>query len=125
MNICDQLLCLCAQEGNTFCSQLDPKLFNNDSNHIEHKVFFTELMNLVESDDATLLKYPCYKATTNLDPLRRSAMRELLLDNALLTCFTESWRMFCCRCGGGVPLLPRRAQEGVRRDVQVAAVEQR
>ena len=40
MNMCDQLLCLCAQEGNTFCSQLDPKLFNNDSNHIEHKVFF-------------------------------------------------------------------------------------
>ena len=64
------------QEGNTFCTTLEPRLFTIDLNTIEHKVFFTELLNLCEAEDAVLLKLPCYKSVSNLVPLRKSAMRE-------------------------------------------------
>merc|ERR1719391_1040786 len=48
-------------DGNTFCTTLDPRLFTIDLNVLEHKVFFTELISLCESDDQSLQKYSCYK----------------------------------------------------------------
>jgi len=64
-------------DGNTFCTTLTPRLFTIDLNVLEHKVFFTELLSLCESDDASLQKYSCYKNVTNLVPLRQSALRAL------------------------------------------------
>lgn len=64
-------------EGNTFCTTLNPRLFTIDLNIMEHKVFFHEVMSLVEADDGMLLKYPCYKSITNLVPLRQCALRAL------------------------------------------------
>ena len=64
-------------DGNTFCTTLNPRLFTIDLNIIEHKVFFTELLTLCESDDASLQKLPCYKAYTNLTDLRKSALKAL------------------------------------------------
>ena len=40
-------------------------------------MFFTELLTLCESDDASLQKLPCYKAYTNLTDLRKSALKAL------------------------------------------------
>ena len=57
-----------------FCTTLEPRLFTIDLNTIEHKVFFTELLNLCEAEDGVLLKLPCYKTVTDLVPLRKSAM---------------------------------------------------
>ena len=34
------------QEGNTFCTTLEPRLFTIDLNTVEHKVFFTEVRDL-------------------------------------------------------------------------------
>ena len=59
-----------------FCTTLEPRLFTIDLNTIEHKVFFTELLNLCEAEDSVLLKLPCYKTVTDLVPLRKSAMGE-------------------------------------------------
>ncbi|KAK6165821.1 hypothetical protein SNE40_022660 [Patella caerulea] len=64
-------------EGNTFCTTLEPRLFTIDVNIVEHNVFFTELQNLCEAEDTSLLKLPCYKNVTNLVPLRKSAIRAL------------------------------------------------
>ncbi len=64
-------------DGNTFCTTLEPRLFTIDLKVIEHKVFFTELLSLCEADDQSLQKLPCYKAITNLVPLRKSALRAL------------------------------------------------
>ena len=64
-------------DGNTFCTTLEPRLFTIDLNVLEHKVFFTELLSLCESDDASLQKYSCYKNVTNLVPLRQSALQAL------------------------------------------------
>ena len=66
--------CAVLQEGNVFCTTLEPRLFTIDLNTIEHKVFFTELLNLCEAEDGVLLKLPCYKTVTDLVPLRKSAM---------------------------------------------------
>ncbi|KAK2172769.1 hypothetical protein NP493_930g01023 [Ridgeia piscesae] len=66
-------------EGNTFCTTLEPRLFTIDLNTVEHKVFFTELFSLCEAEDAILLKLPCYKSVSNLVPLRKSAMRAVLV----------------------------------------------
>ena len=44
---------------------------------MEHKVFFTELLSLCETDDQSLQKLPCYKSISNLVPLRKSALRAL------------------------------------------------
>ncbi|XP_023232044.1 transformation/transcription domain-associated protein-like [Centruroides sculpturatus] len=64
-------------DGNTFCTTLEPRLFTIDLNIVEHKVFFTELIALCETEDNLLLRLPCYKAITNLVPLRKSALRAL------------------------------------------------
>ena len=64
-------------DGNTFCTTLSPRLFTINLAIMEHKVFFTELLSLCEADDQTLQKLPCYKAITNLVPLRKSALRAL------------------------------------------------
>ncbi|XP_070565955.1 transformation/transcription domain-associated protein-like isoform X2 [Ptychodera flava] len=67
-------------DGNTFCTTLQPRLFTIDLNIVEHKVFFTELLNLCEAEDAVLVKLPCYKSVPSLVPLRISAL------NALAAC---------------------------------------
>ncbi len=64
-------------DGNTFCTTLSPRLFTINLNIMEHKVFFTELLSLCETDEQTLQKLPCYKSITNLVPLRKSALRAL------------------------------------------------
>ncbi|ESP00832.1 hypothetical protein LOTGIDRAFT_173026 [Lottia gigantea] len=64
-------------EGNTFCTTLEPRLFTIDVSIAEHNVFLTELQNLCEAEDASLLKLPCYKNVTNLVTLRKSAIRAL------------------------------------------------
>ncbi|XP_064648217.1 transformation/transcription domain-associated protein-like isoform X2 [Lineus longissimus] len=64
-------------DGNTFCTTLQPRLFTIDLNIVEHKVFFTELLNLTDAEDATLLKLPCYKSVSSLVPLRKSGLRAL------------------------------------------------
>nr|XP_054766791.1 transformation/transcription domain-associated protein-like [Lytechinus pictus] len=67
-------------DSNTFCTTLEPRLFTMDPTIPEHKVFFTELMNLCETEDSGLVKLPCYKAVPSLVPLRISAL------NALAAC---------------------------------------
>ncbi|XP_033101198.1 transformation/transcription domain-associated protein-like isoform X1 [Anneissia japonica] len=68
-------------DGNTFCTTLQPRLFTINLEIMEHKVFFTELMNLCEAEDAVLSKLPCYKSVTSLIPLRIGALK------ALAACF--------------------------------------
>ncbi|KAL2078137.1 hypothetical protein ACEWY4_025822 [Coilia grayii] len=70
-------------EGNTFCTTLQPRLFTMDLNVMEHKVFYTELLNLCESEDATLMKLPCYKSLPSLVPLRIAALNALAACNYL------------------------------------------
>ena len=65
-------------EGNTFCTTLEPRLFTIDLTTVEHKVFFTELLNLCEADDAALLKLPCYKSVNNLVPLKKSGLSKYI-----------------------------------------------
>ncbi|XP_038044323.1 transformation/transcription domain-associated protein-like isoform X2 [Patiria miniata] len=67
-------------ESNTFCTTLEPRLFTMDLNIAEHKVFYMELVNLCEVEDAMLTKLPCYKNVPSLVPLRISAL------NALAAC---------------------------------------
>jgi transformation/transcription domain-associated protein len=69
------------QEGNAFCTTLEPRLFKMDMNTVEHKLFFTELISLCEADDTLLLKLPCYKSLTNLTQLRKSAMSKFAADS--------------------------------------------
>ena len=70
-----QLNCLLlTQEGNAFCTTLEPRLFTIDMNTVEHKLFFTELISLCEAEDQLLMKLPCYKSLTSLVSLRKSAM---------------------------------------------------
>ena len=64
-------------DGNTFCTTLEPRLFTIDLTVLEHKVFFTELLALCDSDDQSLQKYSCYKNVSNLVPLRQSALKAL------------------------------------------------
>nr|XP_039255466.1 transformation/transcription domain-associated protein-like [Styela clava] len=64
-------------DGNTFCNTLNPRLFTIDLAIVEHKVFFTELFNICEADDAALKKLACYKNVASLVPLRISAMKVL------------------------------------------------
>lgn len=64
-------------DGNTFCTTLEPRLFTIDLNITEHKVFFTELIALCETEDNVLLRLPCYKSISNLVPLRKAALRAL------------------------------------------------
>ncbi|XP_033222256.1 transformation/transcription domain-associated protein [Belonocnema kinseyi] len=64
-------------DGNTFCTTLSPRLFTIDLTIIEHKVFFQELHNLCETEDANLNKLPCYKSISNFIPLKKSALRAL------------------------------------------------
>ncbi|XP_013874747.1 transformation/transcription domain-associated protein isoform X2 [Austrofundulus limnaeus] len=70
-------------EGNTFCTTLQPRLFTMDLNVIEHKVFYTELLNLCEAEDAALTKLPCYKSLPSLVPLRIAALNALAACNYL------------------------------------------
>uniref|UniRef100_A0A668AUT6 Transformation/transcription domain-associated protein n=1 Tax=Myripristis murdjan TaxID=586833 RepID=A0A668AUT6_9TELE len=70
-------------EGNTFCTTLQPRLFTMDLNVMEHKVFFTELLNLCEAEDAALMKLPCYKSLPSLVPLRIAALNALAACNYL------------------------------------------
>lgn len=64
-------------EGNTFCATLEPRLFTIDLNILFHKVFFHEVLTLSDAEDVILNKLDCYKAVTNLIPLRKSALRAL------------------------------------------------
>uniref|UniRef100_A0A665WR86 Transformation/transcription domain-associated protein n=1 Tax=Echeneis naucrates TaxID=173247 RepID=A0A665WR86_ECHNA len=70
-------------EGNTFCTTLQPRLFTMDLNFMEHKVFYTELLNLCEAEDAALMKLPCYKSLPSLVPLRIAALNALAACNYL------------------------------------------
>ncbi|XP_016126176.1 transformation/transcription domain-associated protein [Sinocyclocheilus grahami] len=70
-------------EGNTFCTTLQPRLFTMDLNVVEHKVFYTELLNLCEAEDAALMKLPCYKSLLSLVPLRIAALNALAACNYL------------------------------------------
>ncbi|TRZ04491.1 hypothetical protein DNTS_027557 [Danionella cerebrum] len=70
-------------EGNTFCTTLQPRLFTMDLNVVEHKVFYTELLNLCEAEDAALMKLPCYKSLPSLVPLRIAALNSLAACNYL------------------------------------------
>ncbi|XP_061912070.1 transformation/transcription domain-associated protein isoform X1 [Entelurus aequoreus] len=70
-------------EANTFCTTLQPRLFTMDLNVIEHKFFFTELLNLCEAEDAALMKLPCYKSLPSLVPLRIAALNALAACNYL------------------------------------------
>nr|XP_006000847.1 PREDICTED: transformation/transcription domain-associated protein [Latimeria chalumnae] len=70
-------------EGNTFCTTLEPRLFTMDLNVVEHKVFYTELLNLCEAEDAALMKLPCYKSLPSLVPLRIAALNALAACNYL------------------------------------------
>ncbi|XP_048847031.1 transformation/transcription domain-associated protein isoform X2 [Brienomyrus brachyistius] len=70
-------------EGNTFCTTLQPRLFTMDLNVMEHKVFYTELLNLCEAEDATLMKLACYKSLPSLVPLRIAALNALAACNYL------------------------------------------
>ena len=36
-------VCVVCQEGNTFCTTLEPRLFTIDVSIVEHNVFFTEV----------------------------------------------------------------------------------
>lgn len=64
-------------DGNTFCLNIQPKLFTLDISIAEHRGFFIDVFNLCENEDATLAKHPSYKNTTDLVPLRRSALHAL------------------------------------------------
>ncbi|XP_067100393.1 transformation/transcription domain-associated protein isoform X3 [Osmerus mordax] len=70
-------------EGNTFCTTLQPRLFTMDLSVMEHKVFYTELLNLCEAEDAALMKLPCYKSLPSLVPLRIAALNALAACNYL------------------------------------------
>uniref|UniRef100_A0A8C5E214 Transformation/transcription domain-associated protein n=1 Tax=Gouania willdenowi TaxID=441366 RepID=A0A8C5E214_GOUWI len=70
-------------EGNTFCTTLQPRLFTMDLNVMEHKVFYTELLNLCEAEDTALMKLPCYKSLPSLVPLRIAALNALAACNYL------------------------------------------
>ncbi|KAM5151825.1 transformation/transcription domain-associated protein [Mantella aurantiaca] len=70
-------------EGNTFCTTLQPRLFTMDLSVVEHKVFYSELLNLCEAEDATLMKLPCYKSLSSLVPLRIAALNALAACNYL------------------------------------------
>ncbi|KAF4085228.1 hypothetical protein AMELA_G00114400 [Ameiurus melas] len=70
-------------EGNTFCTTLQPRLFTMDLGVVEHKVFYTELLNLCEAEDAALMKLPCYKSLPSLVPLRIAALNALAACNYL------------------------------------------
>uniref|UniRef100_A0AAY5KGU4 Transformation/transcription domain-associated protein n=1 Tax=Esox lucius TaxID=8010 RepID=A0AAY5KGU4_ESOLU len=70
-------------EGNTFCTTLQPRLFTMDLSVMEHKVFYTELLNLCEAEDAALMKLPCYKSLSSLVPLRIAALNALAACNYL------------------------------------------
>lgn len=64
-------------DGNTFCMNIQPRLFTIDISIQEHRVFFVDVLNLCDAEDAVLFKHPCYKNTTNLVPLRKSALHAL------------------------------------------------
>lgn len=40
---CDLIIISFIQDGNTFCTTLNPRLFTMDLTIVEHKVFFTEV----------------------------------------------------------------------------------
>ena len=92
--------CAVLQEGNVFCTTLEPRLFTIDLNTIEHKVFFTELLNLCEAEDGVLLKLPCYKTVTDLVPLRKSAMGTYVYvyESAMGTYVHEYTAAASCHC---------------------------
>ena len=64
-------------DGNTFCLNLQPKLFTLDISINEHRAFFIDVFNLCENEDSVLNKHPSYKNCTDLVPLRRSALHAL------------------------------------------------
>ncbi|EPQ15807.1 Transformation/transcription domain-associated protein [Myotis brandtii] len=70
-------------EGSTFCTTVQPRLFTMDLNVVEHKVFYTELLNLCEAEDSALTKLPCYKSVPSLVPLRIAALNALAACNYL------------------------------------------
>ena len=76
-------------DGNTFCTTLNPRLFTIDLKVMEHKVFFTEVLSLCESEDAYLQKIPCYKNLTDLTELRKSALKALSACHYIPECQTK------------------------------------
>ncbi|CAL1526415.1 unnamed protein product, partial [Lymnaea stagnalis] len=71
-------------DGYTFCVTLEPRLFSFDANQVEHNVFFNEVFNMCDLEEATLMKQPCYKNITNLVPLKKSALKALAACNLVL-----------------------------------------
>lgn len=49
-------------------------------------MFFTELLSLCEGDDQGLQKLPCYKSSSDLIPLRKSALRALAACHYMSEC---------------------------------------
>ncbi|XP_028408078.1 transformation/transcription domain-associated protein-like isoform X2 [Dendronephthya gigantea] len=65
-------------DGNTFCANLEPRLFTIDPITVnEHKIFFKELLFLCEADDNQLQKLPCYKHVQSFSELRTKALYTL------------------------------------------------
>ncbi|GFN80649.1 transformation/transcription domain-associated protein [Plakobranchus ocellatus] len=71
-------------EGYTFCVTLEPRLFSFDINQLEHGVFFHEVLNMCDAEEAVLNKQPCYKNVTSLVPLKKSALKALAACNLVL-----------------------------------------
>ncbi|XP_046847243.1 transformation/transcription domain-associated protein-like isoform X2 [Xenia sp. Carnegie-2017] len=62
-------------DGNTFCANLEPRLFTLDPVNVpEHKIFFRELQFLCEAEDSQLQKLPCYKNVNSFSELRKRAL---------------------------------------------------
>uniref|UniRef100_A0A1Y1MXI9 FAT domain-containing protein n=3 Tax=Photinus pyralis TaxID=7054 RepID=A0A1Y1MXI9_PHOPY len=64
-------------DGNMFCTTLDPRLFTIDMSIKEHNLFIGDLISLCNTEDTKLNNFSCYKAITNFNPLRISALRVL------------------------------------------------
>ena len=72
-------------DGNTFCLNIQTlneenelvNLFKIDTNIQEHRLFFIDVHYLCDTDDSILFKHPSYKNTTDLIPIRKSALHAL------------------------------------------------
>ena len=62
-------------DGNTFCMSFNPRLFSVDFNVKEHKVFYQDLLFIIEAAEDRLVREPCYKSVINFVPLKKSALQ--------------------------------------------------
>jgi transformation/transcription domain-associated protein len=87
----------CKQDGFTFCTTLNPRLFSIDLTVQEHQIFYQELLSICEQDDTALSHLPCYKNVQSLIPLRKSGMAALAACNYIRECrkpiFDVLWKL--------------------------------